>query len=122
MSTAVYESPQEARLVRAFLFLAVYLYPILPLCVGPHAYFKNTWRKLGRRPSSMKASHQKRRFANCLFFAGTRPRSRTHSFYLTPTAPVFSSNWRRSQLTKKTIKATHRQLLLTTLRSCHLQC
>ncbi|RDS91040.1 hypothetical protein DL347_09940 [Pseudomonas fluorescens] len=29
MSTAVYESPQEARLVRAFLFLAVYL------CLSP---------------------------------------------------------------------------------------
>jgi hypothetical protein len=39
MSTAVYESPQEARLVRAFLFLAVHL--CLPLSfpiVYAHVY------------------------------------------------------------------------------------
>lgn len=39
MSTVVYESPQEARLVRAFLFLAVHLH--LPLSfpfVYAHVY------------------------------------------------------------------------------------
>lgn len=42
MSTAVYESPQEARLVRAFLFLAVHLYPpIIPLRLCPRVCFTN---------------------------------------------------------------------------------
>lgn len=39
MSTAVYESPQEARLVRAFLFLAVPLCPSLSFpTVYAHVY------------------------------------------------------------------------------------
>jgi hypothetical protein len=39
MSTAVYESPQEARLVRAFLFLAVHLYLSLSFpTVYAHVY------------------------------------------------------------------------------------